>query len=73
MTSVHDNAKFICLTCSKIFRSSDNMKKHQKLNVCAKELNEKPVQCGECEKKFKNKKCLAFHKKKKHNTDEEED
>jgi hypothetical protein len=73
VTSIHDNAKFICLTCGKIFRSSENMKKHQKKNVCHKELNEKPVQCGECEKKFKNKKCLSVHRKNKHNNDEEED
>ena len=68
--SVHDNAKFNCEQCGKIFKSQDNLKNHVNNNICYKELNLKPVKCNQCEHRFKNKKCLGVHVRTKHQAEQ---
>eukprot|EP00092_Neocalanus_flemingeri_P002355 GFUD01002520.1.p1 GENE.GFUD01002520.1~~GFUD01002520.1.p1 ORF type:complete len:224 (-),score=55.91 GFUD01002520.1:8-679(-) len=72
VASVHDNTKFICQTCQKMFKSPENLKCHQKKNKCFKEMNAKPFPCNQCWRKFKSNKCLAVHIKTKHAENEED-
>ena len=72
-TSVHDDSEFICLTCQKVLKSPENLRNHQKNNVCEKELNNKPFQCNQCHRKFKTKKVLTAHIKIKHAEEVDDD
>jgi len=66
ISSIHDSNRFICLTCNKLFKTVTSLKRHMASNVCERELNIKTIKCPKCEKKFKIKKCLYVHMKKKH-------
>ena len=70
MTSVHDNSKFICLTCQKQFTTVKALQFHQQRNTCQRELN-KNKKCAKCHLKFGTDKTMKQHMSLKHVEDEE--
>ena len=70
LTSVHENSKFICLTCQKQFTTVKALQFHQHKNTCQRELI-KNKKCTKCHLKFKNDKTMKQHMSLKHIEDEE--